>query len=325
MTAKRTKRTRAPARPKATPTSVEGFPMAATGTVHPPIGFGLWAMGRWSPAEEDRTRSALARAMERGIGWFDTAEVYGSGRSERMLGDTLVHLGTAADRLLIVSKVSWEHLRASQLKAALTATLHRLGRRSIPLYLVHAPDPRVPIAETMATLEGFWKEGKIGAIGVSNFGLDQLQAAEAALSEAKIAVDQVRFNLFEREDGEEVLDHCRERGIVVEAYTPLLRGLLAGRFLDSGHVPAEIRRFSQAMPDERAVSGILARAKAIRDLAGEAGVPMPSIALHWLRRRGAAVLFGASQPEQVDQVLEAWAAIPSDHVLDEADRIARGT
>jgi aryl-alcohol dehydrogenase-like predicted oxidoreductase len=324
MTAKKTNPRKAKRRAPNVPSIDAGVPMGPGGRVHPPLGFGLWAMGRWTPEDEARTRSALERAVERGIRWFDTAEVYGNGRSERLLGDLLLRAGASANELLVVSKVSWEHLRAGQLRAALTSTLHRLGRSSLPLYLVHAPDAHVPIAETMGALEALWKEGKIGAIGVSNFDLEQLEAAQAALSEARISVNQVRYNLFERTDGDAILEHCRRDGIVVEAYTPLFRGLLAGRFLDSESLPAEVRRFSRLLPDETAVSEIVGRAKAIRTLARESDVPMAAIALHWLRRRGAAVLFGASRPEQVDEVLEAYGRVPDDRVLDEADRLAQG-
>jgi aryl-alcohol dehydrogenase-like predicted oxidoreductase len=327
MTAKRTKAAERPTTKKRAPSPSDltaGLPMGPDGPIHPRLGFGLWAMGRWTNDDETRTRIALERAVEHGIRWLDTAEVYGNGRSERLLGDILARIGPRSAELLVVSKVSWEHLRASQLRAALTSTLHRLGRPSLPLYLVHAPDPHVPITETMGALETLRKEGKIGAIGVSNFDLEELEAAEAALSEARVVVNQVRYNLFERADGDAVLEHCKRRGIVVEAYTPLFRGLLAGRFLDSGTLPAEVRRFSRLLPDETAVPEILGRARQIRDLAKEAGVPMASIALHWLARRGVAILFGASRPEQVDAVIEAFGRVPKASVLDEADRIALG-
>jgi len=324
MSPQRKSKATKPPRDAPKPSADPGIPMGPGGRRHPSLGFGLWAMGRWTPDDETRTRSALEHALERGIRWFDTAEVYGNGRSERMLGDVLIRVGPAGQELFIVSKVSWEHLRASQLRASLTSSLHRLGRRSIPLYLVHAPDPHVPIAETMGTLEGLWKEGKIGAIGVSNFDVPQLVAAQEALSEAKIAVNQVRYNLFERVDADPVLEHCQRAGIVVEAYTPLLRGVLAGRYLDSETPPAEIRRFTRSLPDEAALSGVIARARSIRALAKRSGVPMASIALHWLKRRGAAVLFGASAPAQVDEVLAAWATVPKTSVIDEAETIARG-
>ena len=297
-----------------------GLPLGKTGRIHPPLGLGLWALGRWRPEDEARTKATLGHALERGLRWFDTAEVYGAGRSERILGDVFYRAGPAARDALVVTKLSWEHLRAPQVRPALMGSLQRLGRSRVDLYLVHSPDSRVPIPETMGALEALWKEGKIGAIGVSNFSLAQLTAARAALRETDVVVNQVLYNLFERADGDEVIDYCRKEGIVVEAYTPLARGLLAGRYL-SGTIPVGPAR-STGLRDQ--LSDVQDRARKLHDLAIEAKVPMASLALHWLAKRGAAPLFGASRPEQVDEVLTAWTSRPSDAVLTRADEIAQG-
>jgi aryl-alcohol dehydrogenase-like predicted oxidoreductase len=316
---KSTSRRRAPA-PR-TPSALEGgFPLGKTGKMHPPIGLGLWALGRWRPEDEARTKATIGHALERGVRWFDTAEVYGAGRSERILGDVFYRAGPAAADALIVTKLSWEHLRPAQVRPALMASLQRLGRSKVDLYLIHSPDPRVPLAETMPALEALWKEGKIGAIGVSNFSVPQMEEARAALRETDIVVNQVLYNLFERADGDEVLPYCRKEGIIVEAYTPLARGLLVGKNL-TGSVPVGAGRslgLRERLPEMQAA------ARQLRDLAKEAGVPMASLALHWLSERGAAPLFGASQPEQVDQILAAWAARPTSAILARADAIARG-
>lgn len=297
-----------------------GIPLGKTGRLHPPLGLGLWALGRWRPEDEARTKAAIGRALERGIRWFDTAEVYGAGRSERILGDVFYRAGPAAADAMVVTKLSWEHLRPAQVRPALMGSLQRLGRSRVDLYLVHSPDPHVPLADTMGALEALWKEGKVGAIGVSNFSVSQMTEARAALKETDVVVNQVLYNLFERADGDDVLPYCRKEGIVVEAYTPLARGLLAGKYL-SGTVPAGPARSTglrERLPEMQK------RARQLRDLARDAGVPMASLALHWLSARGAAPLFGASLPEQVDEVLTAWAARPSASVLARADAIALG-
>ncbi|MCI4352313.1 MAG: aldo/keto reductase [Thermoplasmata archaeon] len=303
------------------PTRLEGgFPLGKTGRTHPPLGLGLWAMGRWRPEDEARTKATIGHALERGLRWFDTAEVYGAGRSERILGDVLYRAGPTAQDAWVVTKLSWEHLRTAQVRPSLMGSLQRLGRSRVDLYLVHSPDPRVPIAETMAALETLWTEGMIGAIGVSNFSREQLIEARAALRKTDVVVNQVLYNLFERDDGDDVLDYCRKEGIVVEAYTPLARGLLAGRY-QSGAVPVGPAR-STGLRDR--LEELQERARRLDALAREAGVPMASLALHWLARRGVAPAFGASQPAQVDDVLTAWAARPTDVVLSRADTIARG-
>lgn len=298
--------------------------MGTSARPHPTVGVGLWALGRWERADEERTRAAIARAMETGVGWFDTAEVYGSGRSERLLGDSLARAGAAADQPFVTTKLSWEHLRPSQVRPALLGSLQRLGRPRVDLYLVHAPDRHVPIADTMGALETLWSEGRFTSLGVSNFGLEEMEAARAALSKAELAVNQVRFSLFHRDEAEPILEYCRQHRIVVEAYTPLERGLLAGRYLDGGSVPSESRRFRSDLFGAAQFPEVRRRAKAIRELAEKASVPMASIALHWLVRRGAAPIVGASRPEHVDALHAAWATRPPDDVLDRADELARG-
>lgn len=302
----------------------EGWPLGSTGRRHPSLGLGLWAMGRWTHDDETKTRAVAEHAWMRGIRWFDTAEVYGTGRSERILGELLARHTASPPPPFVTTKLSWEHLRREQARASVIGSLQRLGRASVDVYLVHAPDPRVPISETMESLEQAWKDGKIGAIGVSNFSVAELEEAAAALHETRIVVNQVRFSLLDRVDGEEVLDYCRTHEIVVEAYTPLARGLLAGRYLDGKEPPPDVRRFAHDLFDHDRFPEVLERARGLRKLAGAHDVPMASLALHWLARRGAAPVFGASRPEQVDEVLAAWAVRPPDGVLDEADAIARG-
>ncbi|HYK92786.1 MAG TPA: aldo/keto reductase [Thermoplasmata archaeon] len=321
----RTARRRAPKSPApaSVPAPTGGFPLAGTDLVHPPLGFGIWALGRWTREDEDRTRATLDHALSRGVRWVDTAEVYGNGRSERLLGNALAAMDPAAPPPFISTKVSWEHLRPSQVRASLLGSLQRLGRRQVDLYLVHAPDPQTPIPETMGALETLWEEKRTRSIGVSNFSLEELDSAREALDTTKVVVNQVRYNLLEREDAEPILDYCRQHGILIEAYTPLGRGLLAGRYLNGGPIPAEVRRFAPSIFEKEHLPETLRRARALRDLAVKAGVPEESIALHWLARQGVVPLFGASRPEQVDAVLAAWAVRPPDDVLDRADEIGR--
>ncbi len=318
---------RRPRRTRASPpgaVAIGSLAMGSRGQQHPALGVGLWGLGRWEPDEERKTRAVAEHAAERGVPWFDTAEVYGAGRSERLLGDLLARWPEGRPRPFISTKLSWEHLRSAQVRASLIGSRRRLGVEAIDLYLVHAPDPRVPIRETMGALEALQKEGFVRALGVSNFSLEQLEAAEAALGEAEIVAHQVQFNLLEREEADPILDHCRRHRIVVEAYSPVARGLLAGRFL-TGRGPSG--------PDRRRGHGVFApekfpeyraRARRIAELAEASGVPVLSLALHGLAREGAAPVFVASEPTQVDAALAAWAVRPSGKLLDRAVRLGRG-
>jgi len=306
------------------PTEIPSIPLAAGPKPHPAIGLGLWGLGRWGAEDEARTKATIGRAYEAGIRWFDTAEVYGGGRSERLLGEVLHRAVGSADDAFVVTKVSWEHLRPAQVRASLVNSLERLARRSVDLYLVHAPDPRVALRETMPALEALVRDGKVGAIGVSNFGVDDLEEAARHLTESRIVVNQVRYNLLDRDDAEPVREYCRAHGIVLEAYTPLARGLLNGRYLDGQRIPSNVRRLSERLLEPDREKETIARARALRDLAAEAGLPLAALALHWLRRQGAAPVFGASRPAQVDENLAAWAARPDDALLERADALARG-
>jgi myo-inositol catabolism protein IolS len=306
------------------PVTIETVDLGGGSRPHPTIGLGLWALGRWTPEDEARTKATIGRAYECGMRWFDTAEVYGNGRSERLLGEVLARAPGGAPDAYVVTKVSWEHLRPAQVRAALIQSLEKMARRSVDLYLVHAPDEHVPLAETMGALEALWKEGKTRAIGVSNFSIEELEEASRHLSEAKIVVNQLRYNLFLRDDVDPVRDYCRAHGILIEAYTPLARGLLHGRYLDGAKVPKEVRQFAHRLFEPDTLPELLARTRALRELASDSAVPLASIALHWLRKMGAAPVFGASRPDQIDANLAAWAVRPPDRVLDRADRIARG-
>lgn len=318
------KRTRKPAKPTPAGARIGDLPMGHGGARHPALGLGLWGLGRWFADDEKRTRDVVVHAFERQLPWIDTAEVYGAGRSERILGDQLARWPNDRPRPFITTKLSWEHLRASQVRASLIGSRQRLGVPRIDLYLVHAPDPRVPLRQTMPALEAVWKEGLIGAIGVSNFSVEQLEAAQEALSEAEIVANQVQFNLLEREEADPVLDYCAKHKIVVEAYSPVARGLLAGRYL-TGKGPAKgDPRHDRGLFEKERFPESQRRAKAIAAVAEEEGVPMLALSLHGLRRAGAAPVFGASDPAQVDAALEAWAARPSDAAVDRAVRIARG-
>jgi myo-inositol catabolism protein IolS len=303
---------------------IASIPLAAGKKPHPALGLGLWALGRWTPADEARTKATIGRAWERGLRWFDTAEVYGNGRSERILGDVLLRVAGGAPEAFVTTKVSWEHLRPAQVRASLINSLERIGRTSVDLYLIHAPDPHVPLAETVGALEALWKEGRIGALGVSNFGVEELEEASRHLSETPLVVNQVRYNLFDRDEAEPVREYCRTHHILLEAYSPLARGLLHGRYLDGEKVSSEVKRFAHRLFEPDRLPDIVRRARALRELAGEAKVPLASIALHWLERNGAAPIVGASRPTQVDENLAAWNVRPSDEVLDRADAIARG-
>jgi myo-inositol catabolism protein IolS len=297
--------------------------MGKSGRRHPPLGLGLWNLGRWTPKEETGVRPIIDAALEARVPWLDTAEVYGGGRSEQLLGDALARLEPGAPRPFLSSKLSYDHLRARQVRPSLQGTLRRLGLASIDLYLVHFPNPHVPLAETMGELAALQTEGKVGAIGVSNFSVEELEASREALGKIDLVVNQLPFNLLEREEAAPVQEYCRRHGIVIEAYSPLARGLLAGRFRTAGPRAGDPRR-GRGLFDHEHWPTTRARVRALNALAEESGVSIVALALHWLFAQGAAPVFGSGTVEQLHATLEAARARPAKEVLERADRIARG-
>jgi aryl-alcohol dehydrogenase-like predicted oxidoreductase len=297
--------------------------MGRHGRMHPPLGLGLWNLGRWTPKEEAGLRPVIDAALESRVPWLDTAEVYGGGRSEQLLGDALARREPGAPRPFLSSKLSYDHLRARQVRPSLQGTLRRLGLASLDLYLVHFPNPRVPLVETMGELAALQREGKVGAVGVSNFSLEELEAARAALGETELVANQLPFNLLERGEAAPVQEYCRRNGIVIEAYAPLARGLLAGRFRTAGPRAGDPRR-GRGLFDREKWPTTRAKVRALNALAEETGVPLVAIALYWLLAQGAAPVFGSGTVEQLRATLEAARSPPAKEVLERADRIAWG-
>jgi len=194
------------------------------------IGMGVWqASGDWKGDDNEITK-AIEQSYELGVNFFDTAEVYGDGRSERIVGRALREIGR--DNFVVATKVYGDHLRYDELLKAAMASLARLGLREIDLYQVHWPDPwkQIPLKHTMRALEKLYQEGRVRAIGVSNFAVRDLEEARSSLSKAEIVSDQVRYNIVQREVEEEVIPYAKREGITILAYSPLAQGVLTGKY-----------------------------------------------------------------------------------------------
>ena len=314
--------TSSPTRPS--PPPIDDLPLAHGKKPHPALGLGLWGIGRWKPEEEARTKATIGRAYELGFRWFDTAEVYGGGRSERVLGDVLTRAAGGLRTRSSLRRSPGSTFGPRRSGPSSINSLERLGRSTVDLYLVHAPDARVPLADTMGALEGLWKEGRVGAIGVSNFGLEELEEAAKHLSEARVWVNQVRYNLFDRDEFDPSRDYCAKHGILIEAYTPLARGILTGRVSHGMRVPPEVKRFARCLEDEDHLQSVLDRARSLKALADEAGVPLASVCAPLAGPERCAPIVGMSRPDQVDANLTAWRTAVPDRVLTRADALARG-
>ncbi|MGY1716182.1 aldo/keto reductase [Geodermatophilus sp. SYSU D01106] len=264
------------------------------------IGLGTWQFGsrEWGYGEGYASGAAgqiVRRALELGVTLFDTAEVYGFGRSERILGEAL---GDRRGDVVVASKLFPVAPFAPVVRNRLAGSARRLGLERLPLYQVHQPNPLVPDTVTMTGLRSLLDEGRIGAVGVSNYSLDRWRAADAALGRPVIS-NQVHFSLAKPGALDDLVPFAEREGRVVIAYSPLAQGLLGGRY-GPGNRPGGVRAANPLFGTEnlRRVQPLL---DVLREVAGAHGVRPGTIALAWLVSLPQVVVIpGASSVEQVE-------------------------
>lgn len=208
--------------------------LGSTGMVISAVGFGAWAIGGWLWGEQDDadSRAAISAALEAGVNWIDTAPIYGSGRSERLVGDVLRAL--PSDRRPMVftkfglgedSNAKHASATRAQVVAECDASLARLGVDRIDLYQLHWPVAQ-PVDEVAGACAGLLEAGKVRAIGVCNYSIAQLDAWQA--TRLPLHCLQTPYSLLRPTSGDTVLPWCAEHGLGGLAYSPLMRGMLFG-------------------------------------------------------------------------------------------------
>lgn len=268
------------------------------------IGFGAWqASGKaWgADVEDENIVKAVKRAYELGINFIDTAEAYGNGHSEEVIGKAIKEIGR--ENLVIATKVHGGHLRYNELLKAAEHSLRRLGIKEIDLYQVHWPDPweQVPLKHTMKAMEQLYKEGKIRAIGVSNFAVRDLEEARKYLSVTDIVSNQVRYNMLQREIEEEVLPYCKKENITIIAWSPIAQGALTGKYSINNKPSDDIRRGNKLFSDHnlREISRLIT---VLDRIAKARNKTIAQVALNWLLRVDNVVpIPGAKNPKQAEE------------------------
>jgi myo-inositol catabolism protein IolS len=266
--------------------------------------------------DDGESITAIHTALASGINFFDTAEGYGDGYAEEILGRALEHRRGDA---VIATKVSASHLRPADLAHSCEASLRRLRTDYVDLYQVHWPSREVPFAETAGALEGLCEQGKARAWGVSNFGrLDLQQALALAAPES----NQLPYSLLWRAIEHEVLPLCDENALSVICYSPMAQGLLTGKFTAPGDIPPPRRRARYCRDDVVSLSFDVVRE--VRAISAEIEEPMSSVALAWLLARPAvtAVIAGVRNAEQVTQNVRAGQLQLPHGMVERLDRVS---
>ncbi len=294
------------------------------------IAFGTWQLGGdWGQFDEDAAVAAIRRARELGVNFFDTAQAYGFGASEAILGKALRdELSRDRDELVIATKGGLRQTDSGLVRDAspdwlrrgVDASLTALGIDHIDLYQVHWPDPVVPAAETAGALADLIVEGKIGHVGVSNYNSAQMAEFSAALP---VETLQPPYHLFRREIEDEVLPYCLDNNIGVLVYGPLAHGLLTGTM--SVHTAFEDG-------DWRGTSNVfrggtyrrnLATVRALEKFAANRDITVSQLAIGWTLANPAVhvAIVGARQVGHIEDSLRAVDISLTDTDLDEIETI----
>jgi diketogulonate reductase-like aldo/keto reductase len=203
---------------------LEYRPLGRTSEKVPVLGMGTWKIGSpKSPAERAAQVESLKRGLELGMTLIDTAEFYSDGGSEELVGEVIKG---RRDSVFVTTKVWPTNLHHDDVLKACDRSLKRLGVSSVDLYLVHWPNPRIPIRETMGAMQELVTAGKVRHVGVSNFSIDEVKAAQEALGRAELVSNQVEYSLANRSIESGLLQFCQKEKITVIAYSPLGRGSL---------------------------------------------------------------------------------------------------
>lgn len=291
---------------------METSAIAGTSLKVSPVAIGTWAIGgwMWGGTDEAESVATIRAALDHGINVIDTAPAYGFGRSEEIVGKAVAE-GRLRNQVVIATKVGLEWKDGSVFRNAsrgrimreVDDSLRRLRTDYIDVYQVHWPDPLVPIEETAAAMQTLFKQGKIRAIGVSNFSVEQMQQFRGV---APLHVLQSPYNLFERGVEADLLPYCRKNNIATFGYGALCRGLLSGRMRsDTAFAGDDLRRTDPKFRQPR-FAQYLAAVQRLDQLAQERfGEHVIQLAVRWMLDQGVTTaLWGARHPDQLQPVDE---------------------
>jgi aryl-alcohol dehydrogenase-like predicted oxidoreductase len=273
------------------------------------VALGTWAMGgwMWGGTDESESIATIRAALDQGINLIDTAPAYGFGVSEEIVGKALIGVRSAA---VIATKVGVEwrdgkvyrNATRDRIMAEIHDSLRRLRTDYIDIYLVHWPDPLVPMEETAGAMRQLYEQGKIRAIGVSNFSVAQMHAFRQV---APLHVLESPYNLFERGIEQQILPYCLANNIATLGYGALCRGLLSGRMrADSVFGGDDLRRIDPKFQPPRFAQYLSAVGQLDQLAQRQFGRRVIELAVRWMLDQGIGVaLWGGRHPDQVQPAL----------------------
>lgn len=280
--------------------------------------------------DAEATAQVVHAALDAGITFFDTADIYGGTKSEEYLGQAL---RGRREQVVIATKFGMkvdeqrQGAKPAYVRRAAEDSLRRLGTDYIDLYQLHQPDSETPIAETLAVLDELVKAGKVRELGCSNFSAQQVREAEAAVraGAARFVSVQNEYSLLQREPEREVLPECRRLGLAFLPYFPLANGLLTGKYRAGRPAPQDTRISTQERFGKLLNERNLQAVEALLQFAESRGHTLLELAFCWLLARPmvASVIAGATSAQQVRSNAQSvgWKLAPAD--LAEVDRILR--
>jgi aryl-alcohol dehydrogenase-like predicted oxidoreductase len=295
------------------------------------VGLGTWAIGgwMWGGTDDGESIATIRAAVERDLNLVDTAPAYGFGRSEEIVGQALAD-GGLRSRLVIATKTGLEwndgkvfrNASRRRILREVEDSLRRLRTDYIDIYQVHWPDPLVPIEETAGAMQTLFEQGKIRAIGVSNFSVAQIERFRRV---AQLHVVQPPYNLFEREIEADLLPYCRKLDLASLTYGALCRGLLSGKLQQDTHFEGDDLRLTDPKFQPPRYAQYLAAVRRLDQFAGgRYGKRVIHLAVRWLLDQGATTaLWGARHPGQLQPIDEVFGWSLDAAAKAEIDRILR--
>lgn len=285
------------------------------------IAFGCWAMGGfgWGHVDDQESIAAVRRALAHGVNFFDTADVYGLGHSEEVLANAL---GDERHEAIISTKggVAWTEdgrtrrdISPQAIIGALEGSLRRLKLDCIPLYHIHWPDGRTPIASAVEALVRCREAGKLRWIGCSNFSVSQMEEAQSV---SPLVSLQAPYNLLEREAGVAVLPYCAAEDIAMLAYGPLAQGFLSGKYDQISQFDASDVRSRNRSLQAGAMETNTATMSRVKALAARLDKSPAQVAIRWVLDEPniACALTGVKTVAQIEENVGAvgWTLSPED-------------